>query len=127
MVSFLPYSVESCEGGHGISSEQGEVCPSSPEKERSMTMVICLPFSVESCEGGHGLCHHLLVLRRRGVTMELFFLSSVESCGSGHGISSRKEEVWPSSPKKERSTTMVIFLPSSVESCIYFRGGGREV
>ena len=48
--------------------------------------------------------------------MEHFFLSSVESCGGVHGISSR-EEVCPSSPKKERSTTMVIFLPSSVESC----------
>ena len=44
--------------------------------------------------------------------MVIFFLSSVESCGSGHGISSREEEVWPSSPKKEGVMTMVIFCLS---------------
>jgi len=49
--------------------------------------------------------------------MIIFFLSSIESCGGGHGISSREEEVCPSSPKNERSMTMVIFIPSLVESC----------
>ena len=28
MVIFFPYSVESCEGGHGISSREEEVCSS---------------------------------------------------------------------------------------------------
>ena len=54
------------------------------------------------------------------MTMVIFFLSSVESCGGGNGISSKEEEVCPSSLKKEGSMTMAIFLPSSVESC---RGG----
>ena len=49
--------------------------------------------------------------------MVIFFLASVESCEDDYGISSREEEVWPSSPKKERSRTMAIFLPSSVKSC----------
>ena len=42
------------------SSREEEVCPSSPKKERRMTMAISLLSSVESSEGGHGLRHHLL-------------------------------------------------------------------
>ena len=40
------------------------VCPSTPKKKRSMTMIIYFPSSVESCEGGNGLCHHFLEKRR---------------------------------------------------------------
>jgi len=36
------------------SSREEEVCPSSPQKERVMTMVIFFLSSVESCEAGHG-------------------------------------------------------------------------
>ena len=35
------------------SREEGD-CPSSPKKERVMTMGIFFHTSVESCEGGHG-------------------------------------------------------------------------
>ena len=74
MVIFFKTSVESCGGGHGISSCEEGVCPSSPKKEKVMTMATILLPLVESREGGHGLCHHLLeksgsgllVLRRRG-------------------------------------------------------------
>ena len=79
MAIFLSYSVENSEGGHGISSREKKSALPIPKKKRRMTMVTYLLCSVESCEGGHGLCHHLLVLRRRGVTMAFFFLSSVES------------------------------------------------
>ena len=51
------------------------------------------------------------------MTMVIFFHTSVECCGGGHGISSKEEEVWHSSPKKETVETMVIFFLSSVESC----------
>ena len=51
----IPLSLESCGGGHGISSREEEVCPSSPKKEGVMTMVIFFPSSVESCGGGHGI------------------------------------------------------------------------
>ena len=37
------------------SSREEEVGPSSPEKERSMTMAIFLSSLVESCGGGHGI------------------------------------------------------------------------
>ena len=57
------------------------------------------------------------------MTLVILFLSPVKSCGGGHGISSKEEEVCPSSPKKERSMAMVIFLPSSIESC----GGGHGI
>ena len=40
MVVSLLSSVESCGGGHGISSREEEVCPSGPKKEGVMTMVI---------------------------------------------------------------------------------------
>jgi hypothetical protein len=43
----------------------------------------------------------------------------LESCACGHDISSREEEVCPSSPKNERKMTMVIF----VETC----GGGHGI
>ena len=49
MVMFFLASVESCGGGHGISSKGEEVCHSSPKKERSMTMIIFFLSSVESC------------------------------------------------------------------------------
>ena len=73
MVTFLPSSVESCEGGHGIChhllEKRGSTLPPL-NKERSMTMVIFLLASVESCGGGHYLLAKrkpgLLVLRRRG-------------------------------------------------------------
>ena len=47
--------------------------------------------------------------KKRRVTIVNFVLSSVESCEGGNGISSREEEVCPSSPQKERSMTMAIF------------------
>ena len=49
MVIFFHTSVESCEGGHGISSREEEVWPSSSKRERSMTMAIFLPSLVKSC------------------------------------------------------------------------------
>ena len=55
MVIFLHPSVESCGGGHGASSREEEVCPSSRKKERRTTMAIFLLSSVESCGGGHGI------------------------------------------------------------------------
>ena len=57
------------------------------------------------------------------MTMVISFLSSVKSCGGGPGISSREEEVCPSSLEKERSTTMAILLLYSVRSC----GGGHSI
>jgi len=68
VVTLLPSSVESCEGGHGL-------CLHLLEKRRSA----------------------LLVLRGMGaMTIVIFFLSSVESCGGGHCTSSREEKVCPS-------------------------------
>ena len=64
MVIFLLSPVESCGGCHGVSSREGEVCPSSPKKEQVMTMAFFLLSSMESCEAGHGLCYHLLDKRR---------------------------------------------------------------
>jgi hypothetical protein len=49
MVLFFLSSVESCEGGHGISSREEEVWHSNSQRERSMTMAIFLPSLVESC------------------------------------------------------------------------------
>ena len=46
-------SVESCGGGHGISSREEGVCPSSPKQEGVMTMVIFFLSSVDSCGGDH--------------------------------------------------------------------------
>ena len=71
--------------------EKGEVCPSNPKKERSMTMVIFLPSSVESRGCGHGISSReegvYASSRKKEVvmTMVIFFLSSVESCGGDHG------------------------------------------
>ena len=42
IVIFIHISVESCEGGHGISSREDEVWPSSSKRERSMTVAIFL-------------------------------------------------------------------------------------
>jgi hypothetical protein len=55
MVIFFLSSVESCEGSHGISSREEGDCPSSPKKERRMTMLIFFQTSVESCGGVHGM------------------------------------------------------------------------
>ena len=51
------------------------------------------------------------------MTTVIFFHTSVESREGGHGISSREEEVWPSSSKRERGMSMAIFIPSLVKSC----------
>ena len=51
------------------------------------------------------------------MTMVTFLHTSVESCGGGHGISSKEEEVWHSSAKKETVETMVIFFLSPVQRC----------
>ena len=81
MVTFLPSSLESCGGGHGLCLQllEKRVCPSSPKKEKVMTMVTSLPSSVESCGGGHGLCLQLL---------------EKSVCPSGP----KKEGTWPWSP-----------------------------
>ena len=55
MAIFLPSSVVSCGGVHGISSSEEEVCPSGPKKDRAMTTVIFLQSSVESCGGENGI------------------------------------------------------------------------
>ena len=44
LVFFLLSSIESCGCGDGICSKEGEVCPSTPKKERSMPMAIVLLF-----------------------------------------------------------------------------------
>jgi hypothetical protein len=44
------------------------------------------------------------------MTMVICFHTSAESCEGGRGISSREEEVWYSSSKRERRMTMAIFL-----------------
>jgi len=64
MATFLLSSVESRAGGHGLchhllekgisSREEGER-PSSPKKERRMTMLIFFQTSAESCGGVHGV------------------------------------------------------------------------
>ena len=72
--------------------DKGEDCPSSPKKERSMTMVIFFHASVESCGGGHRMSSKerggLLwpFLRRRKRDHGTFLLSSVKSCEGGHGL-----------------------------------------
>ena len=57
MATFLLSSVKSCEGGHGLCHHLLEmgVWPSSPKKERVMTLVIFFHTSVESCVGDHGI------------------------------------------------------------------------
>ena len=49
MVIFFRSSVERCEGGHGRSSREEEVLPSSSKSEGSLTMAILLPALVKSC------------------------------------------------------------------------------
>ena len=49
MAIFIPYIVKSCEGGHGISSREEGVWPSSSKRERSITMAILLLSLVKSC------------------------------------------------------------------------------
>ena len=55
VVTFLPSSVESCGGGHGLCHQllEKRVCPSSPKKERVMTVATSLLSSVESYGAGH--------------------------------------------------------------------------
>ena len=65
MATFLPSSVESCGGGHWISSREEEACPSSPQKERVMTMVTFLPSSVETCE--RAMAYAIIFWRRGGL------------------------------------------------------------
>ena len=62
-----------------------EVCPSGPEKERSMTMAIFRSSSVESCGGSHGISSREDEVcpsspkKERSMTMAIFLPSSVES------------------------------------------------
>ena len=39
MVIFFQSSVESCGGGNGMSTKEKEVCPSSPKKKFSMSIL----------------------------------------------------------------------------------------
>ena len=79
-------------------SREEWVCPSSPKKEKVMTMVISCRTSVESCEGSHGISSREEGVwpssskRERNMTMAVFLPSLVRSCGGGHGISSKQEE-----------------------------------
>ena len=66
MTTFLPSSVKSCEGGHGL-------CHHLREKRGAALLVL-----------------------RRVMTMVIFFHTAVESCGGGLGISSREKKVCPS-------------------------------
>ena len=53
----LPSLVESCEGGHGLCHhllERRRLGPSSPKKERVVTMVIFLLCPVATCGCDHG-------------------------------------------------------------------------
>ena len=61
MVTFLFSSVEKCGGGHDLCHHllEKRLCPSSPKKERVMTMATSVFSSVGSYGGGRGLCHHL--------------------------------------------------------------------
>ena len=85
MIIFSFSSVESCGFGHGISSGEEEVCPSSPKKERSMTMAIFLPSSVGSCGGGHGISSReeevcsLLPKKKRRMTMATLLSSILDA------------------------------------------------
>jgi hypothetical protein len=61
-----------CGGNCGIAFKEQEVCPSSPKKERVMTMVIFFRTSVESCGSDQAYLLEkrgsgLLVLRGKGV------------------------------------------------------------
>ena len=55
MVTFLPSSVESCGGGHGLCHQllEKRVFPSSPKKERVVTVATSLLSSVENYGVGH--------------------------------------------------------------------------
>ena len=89
IVNFFHTSAESFEGGHGISSREEEVWPSSSKTEGSMTMAIFLPSLVKSCSGGHGISSKEEEVcppspkKERSMTMVIFLPSSVESCGGG--------------------------------------------
>ena len=111
-----------------MSARDVEVCPSSPKRERRMTMAIFLPSSVERAV--EVVTAYFLEKRRsalptpqkkRRMTMATFLLSTMESCEGRWPWPMlsffREEEVCPSSPKKERVVTMVISFLSSVEGC----------
>ena len=57
MVTFLLSSLESCGGGQDLCLQllERSVCPSSPKKEKVMTMSIFFHSSVRSCGGDHGI------------------------------------------------------------------------
>ena len=96
--------------------EKEEVCPSSPKKERSVTMVIFFHASVESCGGDPGISSReersgLLVLKGKEYDngqLSPFFRRELRRWPKPS--SSREEEDCPSSPKKQRAMTMVIFF-----------------
>ena len=89
MVTFLFSSLESCGGSHGLCHHLLDkmVCPSSPKKERNMTMAIFFLSSVESCGGDHGISSREEEVcssrpkHDRSMTMINILLSSLESCG----------------------------------------------
>ena len=75
--------------------EKDEVCPSSPKKDRNMTMVIFILSPLESCEvimacllDKEEVCPSS-PKNERSMTMVIFILSPIKSCGGDHGISSR--------------------------------------
>ena len=86
---FLHSSGESRVCDYGISSREEVVCPSSPEQERVMTMVILNLSSGESCGGDHGISSLEAGVwtsspkKEKSMTMVIFFPFSVESCGGG--------------------------------------------
>ena len=68
------------------SSREEGVGPSSPKKERVMTVVIFFHTSVESCEGGHGTSSSEEEVwpsysrGERSMTMAIFLPSLVKNC-----------------------------------------------
>ena len=71
------------------SSREEEDCPSSPKKERVVTMAIFFHTSVESCGGDHVMSSGedgvwpSSPKKEKSMTMAIFLLSSVESCAGG--------------------------------------------
>ena len=101
------------------SSREEEVCPSGPEKNEVMTMVIFFLSSVESCGGDHGWSSReeevCSVLERCALTAAD---KDVLVRGRSRGLVLMANLArLPSTPKKEGSLTMILFAPSSMESC----------
>ena len=92
IVIFLCSSVESCEGGHGISAREEEVCASSLHTERSIAMANFLLPSLESGGGGHVISSREEEVcppspkKERVIALVTFLSSSVESCEGDHGL-----------------------------------------